>query len=128
MQVLVDSSVWIDYFRNGDNSSRMDNLIDDHLIVINDIIFAELVPFLKIKNQTTIIRLLGAIKKMPLNIAWDEIIQFQVDCLQSGMNGVGIPDLLIAQNAKQNQCYVYSLDKHFRVLSQIVQLDLLETE
>jgi hypothetical protein len=119
MQVLVDSSVWIDYFRNGDNSSRLDGLIDDNIIVINDIILAELVPFLKIKNETKIIRLLGAIKKMPLNIAWDEIIQFQVDCLQSGINGVGIPDLLIAQNARQNQCHLYSLDKHFHVLSQL---------
>ncbi|MBE2220539.1 MAG: PIN domain-containing protein [Anaerolineae bacterium] len=119
MQVLVDSSVWIDYFRSGDQSKPLDDLIDENLIVINDIILAELIPFLKIKNQTKIIRLLGVIKKLPLEIEWEEIIRFQVDCLQAGINGVGIPDLLIAQNAKQNQCHLYSLDKHFRVLNQM---------
>ena len=119
MQVLVDSSVWIDYFRSGDQSAELDNLIDENLIVINDIILAELVPFLEIKNQTKIIRLLDTIKKLPLTIEWEGIIRFQVDCLRAGMNGVGIPDLLIAQNAKQNQCHVYSLDKHFHVLSQL---------
>lgn len=119
MQVLVDSSIWIDYFRSGDQSSDLDDLIDENLIVINDIIFAELVPFLQIKNQTKIIRLLGAIKKLPLLIEWEQIIQFQVDCLRAGMHGVGITDLLIAQNAKQNQCQLYSLDKHFRVLNQM---------
>lgn len=128
MTVLVDSSVWIDYFKSGDNSASLDFLIDENLIVINDIILAELVPFLKIKNQAKIIDLLGAINKLPLKIDWTEIIRFQVNCLQAGLNGLGIPDLLIAQNAKQNQCQIYSLDKHFRLLSQIIQIDLLETE
>jgi hypothetical protein len=128
MQVLVDSSVWIDYFRSGDQSADLDDLIDENLIVINDIILAELVPFLQIKNQIKIIRLLSAIKKLPLTIEWEEIIRFQVDCLRAGMNGVGIPDLLIAQNAKQNQCQLYSLDKHFRTLTQTIHIDLLETD
>jgi hypothetical protein len=128
MQVLVDSSVWIDYFRSGASSSSLDFLIDENLIVINDIILAEIVPFLKIKNQMRIIRLLGAINKLPLKIDWEEIIQFQVDCLLSGINGIGLPDLMIAQNAKQHQCKVYSLDKHFHSLNQIIQVNLLETE
>jgi hypothetical protein len=28
MQILVDSSIWIDYFRDGTNSSRLDYLIE----------------------------------------------------------------------------------------------------
>ena len=128
MQVLVDSSIWIDYFQSGANSSSLDFLIEENLIVINDIILAELVPFLKVKNKTKIIDLLNAINKLPLRIDWAEIIQFQVNCLQAGLNGLGIPDLLIAQNARQNQCQVYSLDKHFRLLSPIIQIDWLKTE
>lgn len=128
MRVLVDSSVWIDYFRGSDHSSAMDYLIDENLIVINDIILAELVPFLKLRKQQKIVKLLGKIEKLPLRIKWDEIIQFQLDCLQSGMNGVGLPDLLIAQNAKQNGCKVYASDKHFRLLNQIIRVDLLLTD
>ncbi len=34
MNVLVDTSIWIDYFRGGDNSSDLDILIDENLLVI----------------------------------------------------------------------------------------------
>jgi predicted nucleic acid-binding protein len=44
MTTIVDTSVWIDYFRVGNNSEKLDFLIDENLIVINDLILAELVP------------------------------------------------------------------------------------
>ena len=124
MRVLVDTSVWIDYFRNGDNSSSLDDLIDKNLLVTNDIILAELVPYLKIKKQTGIIKLLCEINKVSLKINWEEIITFQTKCLKRGANGIGIPDLIIAQNARQNDCNVYSLDKHFSVLNQVLKVKL----
>jgi len=124
MQVLVDSSVWIDYFRSGKHSSHLDWLIDENLIVTNDIILAELIPFMKIKKQHELIGLLENLNKNPVDINWKEVIYFQTQCLAFGANGMGIPDLLIAQNALQNDCAVYSLDKHFRQLHRIVQINL----
>lgn len=124
MDVLVDTSIWIDYFRAGDNSKDLEHLIDENIIVINDIILAELVPYLKIKKQAKVIKLLHEINRIPLVISWDEIIAFQVKCLKAGANGVGIPDLIIAQNAKQNGCKVYSLDKHFRLLNEVIKVKL----
>ena len=44
----------------------------------------------------------------------------QVRCLKAGANGVGIPDLIIAQNVMANNCKIFSLDKHFRLLSQVL--------
>jgi predicted nucleic acid-binding protein len=119
MQILVDTSIWIDYFKSGENSAMLDDLLEKNNLVINDIILAELEPFLILKKQHKTIELLHAIKKLPLQIDWSEIIRWQADCLISGINGIGIPDLLIAQNAKQQNCEIYSLDKHFRLLSQI---------
>lgn len=46
MHILVDTSVWIDYFKSGDNSAKFDTLLDNNQLVINDIILAELEPFL----------------------------------------------------------------------------------
>lgn len=124
MGVLVDTSIWIDYFRGGDNSKDLDFLIDENLITINDLMLAELIPYLKIKKQTKVITLLQEVNRTPLDIRWEEIIEFQVKCLKSGANGVGIPDLIIAQNAKQNGCKIYSLDKHFRLLNQVLKVKL----
>ncbi len=124
MDVLVDTSIWVDYFRAGANSNDLDYLIDENIIVTNDIILAELVPYLKLKRQTKVIKLLQEINRVPLDIIWDEITEFQVKCLKGGANGVGIPDLIIAQNANQNSCKVYSLDKHFRLLNQVLKVKL----
>ena len=70
MGILVDSSVWIDYFRDGTHSGRLDHFIDENIIVTNDLILTELIPFLKLKKQNEIISLLskesvekGALKK-----------------------------------------------------------------
>ncbi|MDD2722678.1 MAG: PIN domain-containing protein [Methylovulum sp.] len=118
MPILIDTSIWIDYFKNGANSDELDGLLENNQIVLNDIILAELLPFLIIKKQYKIIELLKEISLLALQINWPEIIQWQTTCLTAGFNGIGIPDLLIAQNSKQNNCKIYSLDKHFRFLNQ----------
>ena len=126
MSVLVDTSIWIEYFRTGNNSGKVDFLIDENLIVINDLILAELVPSLRIRNQRKIIKLLYNINKLELSINWDQIIEFQFKCLKNGLNGIGIPDLIIAQNAKQNQCEIYSLDNHFKLMKDILRFQLTD--
>ena len=126
MSVLVDTSIWVAYFRSRNNSEKLDFLIDENLIVINDLILSELVPSLKIRNQRKIVNLLYNIKKLELSINWDQIIEFQFKCLKNGLNGIGIPDLLVAQNAKQNRCDIYSSDNHFRLMKDILGLQLLD--
>jgi len=124
MDVLVDTSVWIDYFRGGNNSAELERLIDENVIVINDIILAELIPYLKIKKQIKVIKLLQEIKRLPMLIDWEELIVNQVKCLKGGADGIGIPDLIIAQNAKTNNCMVFSLDKHFQLLNRFINIKL----
>ena len=125
MSVIVDTSVWIEYFRGGNNFEKLDFLIDENLVVINDLILAELIPFLKIRNQRKVIKLLNHINKLEIHIEWDQLIEFQYKCLKNGLNGVGIPDLIIIQNAKQNHCEIYSLDNHFKLIKDIVKIKLI---
>ncbi len=113
MSVLVDTSVWVEYFRSGNNLDKLDFLIDENLVVTNDLILAELIPFLKIRNQRKLINLLYKINKLEIVVNWEQIIDYQYKCLKKGLNGIGIPDLIIAQNAKQNHCSIYSLDNHY---------------
>ena len=122
MSVLVDTSIWIDYFRSGHSNHRLDYFIDENIVVTNNLILAELIPFLKIKKQKKIIELIKNVNNLPLKINWDEIVEYQFKCLKKGINGVGIPDLIIAQNAQQNNCEIYSLDIHFKLLSKVVRI------
>ena len=124
MPVLVDTSIWIEYFRTGNNSEKLDFLIDENLIVINDLILAELVPALRVRNQRKIVELLYNINKLELTINWDQLIEFQFKCLKNGLNGIGIPDLIVAQNAKQNNCEIYSLDSYFKLMKDVLKIQL----
>jgi predicted nucleic acid-binding protein len=125
MNILVDSSVWNDYFRSGKNSGILDRFIDQNVICINDLILAELIPFLKIKRQTRVIKLLKDISKIPINIDWNNIIDYQTICLQNGINKVGIPDLIILDNIIQNDLMLFSLDKHFDLIQKHINFEII---
>ena len=125
MQVLVDTSVWIDYFRGGRKSDRLDYLIDENLVATNDLILAELVPPLRLRRKNRLISLLRQINRLPLNIDWRLVEDLQYGCLRKGINAVGIPDLIIALNAITHGCALYSLDKHFKLIGRVTRLVLL---
>ena len=126
MKVLVDTSIWVDYFRDGIQSSQLDSLIDEDQILINDLILAELVPFLKIRKENTLVKVLNKIEKAQLIIDWQKIINLQISCLENGMNRIGIPDLIIAQHAIEEDFQVYSLDKHFHHISAFSNLKIFQ--
>ncbi|OGS34863.1 MAG: twitching motility protein PilT [Elusimicrobia bacterium RIFOXYB2_FULL_49_7] len=113
--ILVDSSVWIDYF-NGTNSraNLLSDLIDNNIVCTNNIILAELIPSIKKAGESELADLFLSIKNIPINIDWDEIIKMQTINLKNGFNKIGIPDLIIMQNAIQNELSLFSFDKHFK--------------
>jgi hypothetical protein len=119
MAVLVDTSVWVEYFRSGKNLEQLDFLIDENLVATNELILAELVPFLRLRRQRKVIGLLQVIIRLPLKIDWEQLGEYQYQCLKAGLNGVGIPDLIIAQNSIQHRCEIYTQDKHFSLLAEI---------
>ena len=124
MSVLVDTSIWIEYFKNGKNFDQLEFLIDENVVVTNNLILAELIPFLRIRNQRKLITLLNKINKLEVMVNWEQIIDYQFKCLKEGINGIGIPDLIIAQNAKQNHCRIYSLDNHFVLMKKTLKIKL----
>jgi len=124
MKVLVDSSVWVAYFRGTAPLPLVDWLIEEGMVVTNDLILAELTPLLLVRGERKLVRLLNDIERYPLTLDWDEIIKMQVICLRNGINKVGIPDLIIAQSAIQNSLDLFSLDKHFQLMGKYLPLNL----
>jgi hypothetical protein len=125
VQILIDSSVWIDYFRSGTHTSKLDTYIDQNLVCTNHLILAELIPFLKVKKQFKVIKLLESLTNITLNINWDNIINLQTTCIQKGINKVGIPDLLILDNVIQNELVLYTIDKHFKQINKHISFEMI---
>ena len=124
MKVLIDSSVWVAYFRGVGDVTTVDWLIEEGLVVINDLILAELSPPLLVRGESKLVGILREIEFVPLVVDWNGIIEMQVTCLRNGVNKVGIPDLIIAQQAIENNLSLFSLDKHFAFLSKHMPLNL----
>ena len=124
--ILVDTSVWINYFKGREEVKRLDTFIETNSIVVNDLILAELLPFINQKKEYEIRNLLLNIEKVVLHINWNEIIKMQTENLKNGINKVGVPDLVIAQNVIQHNLYLYSMDKHFKFMSKLFPIKLIE--
>ena len=122
--VLVDSSVWIEYFKGNESALPLNELIDSNNLCINDLILAELLPSINQKNEVDLKELLLAIEKIDIEIEWHQIIAMQTLNLKKGINRVGISDLIIAQNAIENDLELYAFDKHFTLMSGLHELKM----
>jgi predicted nucleic acid-binding protein len=117
--VLVDTSVWIQYFKGIESDLPLNKLIDSNRLCINDLILAELIPSIKLKKGNHLKELLYTATKIEININWNHIIQMQTMNYNKGVNRVGIADLIIAQNAMENGIELYAVDKHFQLMSEL---------
>jgi predicted nucleic acid-binding protein len=126
-KILIDSSVWISFFRGNEEANNLNILLDKNMVCINDLILSELIPPLMLKKENELIRLMNSIERLKMEIDWIGIIQIQVLNLKSGLNRVGIPDLIIAQNAIHNNVQLYSFDKHFELMKKEIGLKLFKS-
>ena len=125
-KIIVDSSVWISYFRDETAHTKLDDLIQNNQICTNDLILAELMPFLYVKNQHEIIDLMLELPKSDLSIGWKFIINLQISNLQNGINKVGIPDLIMVDHVISHNLILYSEDRHFTLMQEHAHFDLFQ--
>ena len=125
-KILIDSSVWIEYFKSENKHKVIDELIEENAICTNNLILTELLPYLYIKKENELIDSLNAIEKKEIKINWDTITKMQIKNIKNGINKVGIPDLIILQNVIENDLILYSIDKHFLLMKKIFDFNLYE--
>ena len=124
MNILVDSSAWIEYFKGNKNFSFLSALIMDNAICTNDIILTELLPLIIFKKQHKLAELLNEIKKYELTIDWEEIRSIQLLNIRHGNNHIGISDIIIAQNCMQSGLRVIAHDKHILAMSKYLPIEI----
>ena len=123
-QVLVDSSVWIEYFNSG-GFPKLDRLIEEELVCTNELILTEIAPVLMHQKEEEILEGLFAIESIPLQIDWHIIRDYQHMNLKNGINKIGISDLLILQQIIDHKITLFSLDKHFKLLQNHFNFELI---
>jgi len=124
-KVLVDTSVWIEYFRGSNRASVLDTWIDENYIVTNALILTEILPFIKRRREHLLHDTMLAIEEVELKINWPRLREYQAKNLQHGINNVGIPDLIILQNVIDNDLTLFTYDKHFSQMERLFRFQLL---
>jgi predicted nucleic acid-binding protein len=124
-KILIDSSIWIEYFRDG-NSIQLDRLIEEDLICTNDVVLTELIPALTKNRNFELVKSLRSLENIPMDIDWEIIREYQILNLQNGIKTVGIADLIIIQQVVFSKLTLLSLDKHFTLMQKYLSFDLLE--
>jgi predicted nucleic acid-binding protein len=126
VNILIDSSAWIEYFKGNQKFSFMTDLISNNAICTNDIILTELLPSIIHKKEHKLAELLNCIKKYVLIINWQEIRDIQLLNFKHGNNNMGISDIVIAQNCIRNELKIIAHDKHFQTMAKYMPLELYQ--
>ncbi len=125
-KIIVDTSIWIEYFKN--NKAYVP-FLDDNLnlenIIISGIIISELLQGVKgAKEYDMLSSAIGAVPYIEcIYEDWAKTGKILHDLKK---NGISIPltDALIAAMAIRNNASVLTLDKHFREISLVADLNL----
>lgn len=129
-EVLVDSSVWIGFFRDQElpSSMELDALLEQKRVVICNLIKAEILPFLPSRKlYDEVSEYFSALAQAEeYGQLWNDIIQNQYKIIRNGLNGVGIPDMMICCLAMHHNLPLFTADRHFKLLAAHLPLRLFE--
>ncbi len=119
-EVLVDTSVWVDFFRRSANSpwrTRLVDLLEKEAVVVVDPIFAELLYGAHSERERTVIRLLSESVRRP---GLDLDIWRAAGALGNHYRAQGVTlalvDCLIAAVARRDSLELWTLDEDFAPL------------
>ncbi len=127
-KILVDTSIWIEYFKGNKSVAAIIEEKNANTVFIAGPMITELIQGMKTKSEKD--NFASSLESLPRLAITDR------DWLDAGMLGsalrekgitVPLPDLIIYTLAKNNNCSLYTLDKHFETINKKTaqQLELI---
>ncbi|MBW1714614.1 MAG: PIN domain-containing protein [Deltaproteobacteria bacterium] len=114
--VLVDTSIWIEYFNKPDSRAgeSLENLLREGRVFCAGVVLAELLQGAKIEREFKLI--LESMTALPflettLN-TWIEAGRISFSLRKKGIT-IPVTDIILASLALESHCLVFTLDPHF---------------
>lgn len=126
-RILIDTSVWIEYFRN--RSSNISNKVDEALskkeVFVPKIVIAELIQGAKSEREVSIIRdFLEAFHIIDQKEdTWVKAGELFFNLKKKGKM-VNLTDCYIAVIAQEHHCQIFTLDEHFKEIQKSLTIHL----
>ena len=126
-KVLIDTSVWIPFFRGRDKSivEAVSKLLTAGRVVITGIVITELLQGAsEEKELEKILRLLEPVERIDLvSSDWEKGGRLSYRLRRRGATPSTL-DILLATLAIENDCLFYTADKHFELVAKHSDLRL----
>lgn len=114
--VIADTSVWIEYFKGGEERVRatLRGLIRAEQAVLVGVVLAELLQGCRSsKEADTVLSTLAGLRFLETTFStWKRTGELSASLRRKGVT-LPLSDLLIATLATEHRCQVYTLDPHF---------------
>lgn len=127
-RVLIDTSIWIDYFKNKSSkiSEKLDRILVSDEIYIPKIVIAELIQGAKSEKEISIIEdfidTFNIIDQK--EDSWIKAGRLSYNLKKEG-SAVNLIDCYIAVIAQEHNCQIFTIDKHFKEIQKAVDIHLI---
>jgi predicted nucleic acid-binding protein len=125
MPVLVDTSVWVDYFRRGASvgAQALDALLADDRTVVTSLIRAEILSGARRETEYEYLeRYLWALPILPdPPHLWNRVARARYRLARLGVQS-SLVDLSIAVAACECRCPLLTLDRQFQAIARVIPI------
>jgi predicted nucleic acid-binding protein len=126
VDVLVDTSAWVDFFRQGAGpvADAVDSLLDEDRVILCGVVEMELLQGVRDRDAARLLKLLGALRFVEATRDDYRAAGERLAALRR--RGVTIPatDALIAAVCERAKLALLTTDRHFEHLSGVERLTL----
>lgn len=128
-KILIDTSVWIDYFQNKSFpiSEEMDKILSEDKVYVPKIVIAELIQGARSSKEIAIIEdFLEAFHIIDQKEdTWIKAGRLSYDLKRRGKT-IHILDCYIAILAQESGCKIFTLNRHFKHIQKVLPILLVE--
>ena len=126
-RVLIDTSVWIEYFKNKNISlsEKVDETLTFYEVFVPKIVIAELIQGSRSEKEVKVIEeFLGAFNIVDhTEDTWINAGRLSFVMKRKGTT-VNLIDCYISMLSIENNCRIFSLDEHFKSIKKFSKLEM----
>lgn len=130
-RILIDTSVWIEYFRNQSPVfvGFVAELVKTREVCVPRIVLAELMQGAKSEKELSVIaEFIDAFSIIDqTDQTWINAGRLSHELRRRGKN-INLTDCYIAVIAQENNCAIFTLDRHFKEIRQYAGVQLIDAE
>lgn len=127
-KVLIDTSVWIEYFKNKNAqlSERVDDFMTFSDVCVPKVVIAELIQGAKSEKEISVLEEFAETFTVldQSDDTWLKAGKLSFSLKRKGIT-VHIIDCYIGVIAGESNCKVFSLDEHFKSIRKFTKLELI---